>query len=887
MSFKLKEYQKQTLAELEAFLTDARVMSVPEAFTASMERQNIPAEQQPAYCPYSFGEVPYLCLRLPTGGGKTVLASHAVRIAARTYLEQDYPVVLWLVPTNAIKSQTLEALKTVGHPYREELDRYFDHRVRVLDDDEVTQIRPQDIGNKTIVVVTTIANLRVEDTSIRKVYAYHEDFEPHFAKVNPNDERFERVSENDLKENGLSASELGKIKFSFANLLAMHKPLIIMDEAHNARTSLTFETFHRVHPACIIEFTATPDTSRESASNVLYHVSASELKAEDMIKLPIMLTEHNDWKAAVRDSVLTRQKLEAEAQHDTDYIRPIVLFQADKKNGEVTVDVLKAFLMEELHVEEEKIAIATGTQRELDGINLFERGCKIEHIITIEALKEGWDCSFAYVFCSVRDVRSSKDAEQLLGRVLRMPFAKRREVESLNRAYAHLASPAFSRAASELTDKLINMGFEEMEIPASLQHGKSLSLFGGDLPTTPQEEPPLVLQLSAPPAAIPAGGEVEAHESEDGSYRVEAKGYVSDETATALTASLKGKEKKEAEEQIRQHNARIEANRAPAQQGVAFAALPQLVLAEQGELALMEPEAFLYINGAWSLLDYKVELPNYNLHETETTFEVDIEGKRLSYRNVGEQQAEQLNLIDIGLTETDMVRWLDRELRQPDVPQPTMIKYLVQLVGHLSKERGISLTALERSKFVLVRAIAKQINLCREKAASAGFQQLLFTDSAPLEASFEFGYRFEPNLYPARAPFYQGRFKFRKHFYPVIEDLKADGEEYTCAMAIENQPMVKQWVRNLVRREHASFRLPLAMNWFYPDFVAELTDGRMFVIEYKGEAYKTNDDSREKDAVGQLWASKSDGKCLFLMAVEEDNQGRNVFQQINDAVKTR
>jgi len=882
MSFELKTYQKQTLAELEAFLADARLMPVAEAFEHALARQNIPADQRPAYRSYSFGEVPYVCMRLPTGGGKTVLASHAVRIASRAYLEQDFPIVLWLVPTNAIKSQTLEALKTAGHPYREELDRYFDHRVRILDDDEVMQIRPQDLGSKAIVVVTTIANLRVEDTSIRKVYAYHEDFEPHFARVSPNDARLERVSENDLKENGLSASELGKIKFSFANLLALHQPLIIMDEAHNARTSLTFETFQRLHPACIIEFTATPDVSRNSASNVLYHVSASELKAEEMIKLPIMLTEHVDWKAAVRDAVLTRHKLATEAQQESDYIRPIALFQADKRNGEVTVDVLKAFLLEEMHIEEEKIAIATGKQRELAGIDLFDRACNIEHIITIEALKEGWDCSFAYVFCSVRDIRSSKDAEQLLGRVLRMPFAKRRKTETLNRAYAHLASPAFSQAASALTDNLIHMGFEEMEIPASLQHGRNLALFEGESPETNQEEPPLVLQLSSPPASLPASSNVEAHESEDGGYRVEARGYVSEDAASALLAQLKGKEKKQVATQIQQHNARIEAGRAPALHGETFAPLPCLALAEQGELTLAEPEAFLYINGAWSLLDYPAELPGFDLHETETTFEVDIDGKRLSYRNIGEQQAEQLNLIDIGLTETDMVRWLDRQLRQPDVPQPVMIRYLAQLVGHLTGERGMSMTALERSKFMLLRAIARQINLCREKAASAGFQQLLFAADSSLESSFSFEFRFEPDLYPARAPFYQGRFKFRKHYYPVIEDLKADGEEYTCAIAIENHPMVKHWVRNLVRREHASFRLPLATGWFYPDFVAELTDGRVFVIEYKGEAYKTNDDSREKNAVGQLWASKSNGHCLFLMAVEEDDQGRNVFQQIDD-----
>ncbi len=214
----------------------------------------------------------------------------------------------------------------------------------MLDIDEVTQIRPQDIGSKAIVVVSTLANLRVNDTSGRKVYAYHENFEPHFAKINNNHPSWsllERVTESDLQENGLTKAELGKVKFSFANLLAVYRPIVIVDEAHNARTSLTFDTLHRVHPAVIIELTATPNTTNTNGSNVLFHVSAAELKAEEMIKLPIVLTEYQNWQDAIQDAVITRNKLAIDAQKDEDYIRPIALFQAENRNAEVTVEVLK------------------------------------------------------------------------------------------------------------------------------------------------------------------------------------------------------------------------------------------------------------------------------------------------------------------------------------------------------------------------------------------------------------------------------------------------------------------------------------------------------------------------------------------------------------------
>lgn len=884
MGFKLKRYQRQTLDALEGFLADARVMPVADAFDLALERTN----QQPfPYRSYKFDEIPYVCLRLPTGGGKTVLASHAVQIAKQNYLEQEYPTVLWLVPTNAIREQTLEALKTVGHPYRLGLEEEFGlDRLKVLDIGDVHQIRKQDVGQKAIIIVGTLATLRVNDTSGRKVYAYHEDFEPHFSGVNPNDERLERVTEADINENGLGEATLGQIKFSFANLLALQGPLVIMDEAHNARTSLTFDTLKRVHPRCIIEFTATPDTSSTSGSNVLYHVSASELKAEEMIKLPIMLTEHESWQASVRDAMLTREKLEKEANKGSDYLRPIVLYQAEPKNGTVTWEVLKQYLIEELHIAEEKIAVATGTKRELDGVNLFARDCPIEYIITIEALKEGWDCSFAYVFCSVKDVRSSKDAEQLLGRVLRMPYAKRREIEALNRAYAHLASPYFSQAAQQLADKLVNMGFEAMEVPANIQQ-YTPGLFD-DEPVTPSAPPPLVIEVESKPefSSLPseAVGNVEVVYTKEGGCQVEVTGALSDDAAKLILKSFKGQEKKAVLAQIEQHNARVQVVKAPSELGVPFAKLPQLCVASQGELELLEPESYLYLDGQWSLLDFPIELPQFAIKQTDTTFEVDIEGKQVSFRVAEERETYNLNNVEAGFTEQDLIRWLDRQVRQPDVSPAEMLQFLSKLLGHLTSGRGISLTALERSKFILARAINAQVARYREKAAKSGFQLAMFDQQVPLETNFDYSYQFRPGLYPARMPFYRGKFRFSKHYYPVIEDLKSEGEEFNCAQAIDVNPKVKHWVRNLVNREQASFRLPLAKGYFYPDFVAELTDGRLFVIEYKGEVYKTNDDSREKNAVGQLWAEKSGGQCLYLMAVETDAKGRNVYQQIEAAI---
>ena len=192
-------------------------------------------------------------------------------------------------------------------------------------------------------------------------------------------------------------------------------------------------------------------------------VSASELKAEEIIKLPIELTENQSWEMTIDSAVQKRTALENLAAREAEYIRPIVLFQAENKNLEVTVDVVRKYLIEGAKVPENQIAVATGERHELDGVNLAARDCPIRYVITVQALKEGWDCPFAYVFCSLAKIHSSKDAEQLLGRVLRMPYAARRESPELNKAYAFVAVKDWMAAVEQIRDNLLSMGFEDAE----------------------------------------------------------------------------------------------------------------------------------------------------------------------------------------------------------------------------------------------------------------------------------------------------------------------------------------------------------------------------------------------------------------------------------------
>ena len=583
--------------------------------------------------------VPYVCLRLPTGGGKTILGAHAVAVARDAWVEKDYPLVLWLTPTKTIRSQTVEALKNAGHPYRQALDEDFDGRVRVFDIADFTHIRPHDLRDHCCIVVGTLQTLRVTNTEGRKVYAHHEEMEPHFSAVPDTTP-------------GLEKLDGGGAKFSFANLLHLHRPLMIVDEAHNAVTGLTREMQARVNPCAIIECTATP----RPKSNILYSVTAQELKREDMIKLPIMLSEHDTWQNAVNGAIARRAALTEVAKNDAGHIRPIVLFQAQKKGQEVTVDALKKHLMDAENIPESAIAVATGDQRELDGIDLFDRSCPIEYVITVEALKEGWDCSFAYVFCSVSRIHSATDVEQLLGRVLRMPYAKRRRAADLNKAYAYLSEPSSGASARALADKLVAMGFEDDEAHDSIESvqeelGGEAGLFG------PHDKPTPVFRhmLTATPEIVSALKQTQrdgltVHETSDGTVEIEIVGPVDDALEKALYAVVPETERERINESFGEYRKLVQNRLSPAERGEQFD-VPRLMSELQGELEFADTDVFMESHD-WSLLSHAPHLDEHEfaIRETAHRFEIDIDGRRVSYRFAGEEEQLALNMDVKGWT---------------------------------------------------------------------------------------------------------------------------------------------------------------------------------------------------------------------------------------------
>ncbi|MBF0377751.1 MAG: DEAD/DEAH box helicase family protein [Desulfamplus sp.] len=886
----LKNYQKNALERLTQFLSECQLAGPADAFAKfADDKIKIPYKSR------GFGDIPFVCLRLPTGGGKTLLAAHTVGIAAQHFIGTDSPLVLWLVPTTAIKDQTLDALKQPRHPYyqalKESLKGNQGQNPMVISMDDIIDIRPTDLENKAVIVIGTFATSRVQDTSIRKFYAHHENFEPHFARMpngTPYMERFEDGHPN-----------AGKVKYSFANLCHAKKPLVIVDEAHNSRTPLSLKTLASVNPSCVIEFTATPNQTKDSGSNVLFSVSASELHAEEMIKLPIMLSEHKNWESAVYDAVQTQKRLLELASKEKDYVRPIALFQAENTGKEVTVEVLKQHLIENVNIAAEKIAVATGTQRELDKVNLFDKACPIEYVITKQALKEGWDCSFAYVFCSVANISSDKDVEQLLGRVLRMPYAKRRFVEQLNCAYAHVTSPSFSRAASQLKDKLVDMGFEELEVARNLQsYDQDLFFFQynqddtQNAQTTKIKEKPLVLEITKPitqsdlPDSIASRSSISV--DENGSANLIIHGEITEADNTAIVALYKktqdSKTVKTASETIKEYILRQEAQKAPSENGLPFK-IPNLCVAMQGDLFPPDREDFLEI-ADWDLISIKnghvITEHEFKIEEQADSFKIDIEGRQIKYEAVRhEENLFDLNQVSTSLTEIDLIRFLDFHITAQDVVQPKKQEFFRRAISYLTDIRGISFEALVRSRFILVRVLTLKIEEARKKAAIKGFNLSLFGSedivSVSIENAFSFG-----QMYEVRNP-YKGGFKFSKHYYPMIDDLKPSGEEFDCAQAIDRLDEVQYWVRNIIRSQF-SFRFPTSTDYFYPDFVAKLKDGRTLVVEYKGEHLIENSDTKEKRMVGELWQRKSNDTGVFCMVQKRNSQGQDIYEQLRSAV---
>lgn len=865
----LKNYQKRTLSVLTRFFETARIHGSETAFNELVQNDPEIARQlngvEIRYSRFDDEtDIPSVCLKIPTGGGKTLLAAYAIKITAQKYRYTETPLVLWFTPSNTIREQTVDALKNPRHPYRVALDEQFDGHVKVFDIDEKFNITPTDLAENMCIVVTTNQAFNRRNKDGLKVYQTNENLENHFA--------------SGIAEDGMDRDENGKIFYSFANILYHHRPIMIVDEAHNALTDLNLETRRKLNPSAIVEFTATPRIENRLCNNLLYSVPALDLKNEEMIKLPIDLDIDADWESLIAKSIVKRQQLEEEAKKtEDDYIRPILLIQAQNNNNPLSPENVKKYLIENSHIPEDEIKIVTAEQKDLDGINLFDAACPVKYVITIEALREGWDCAFAYVLCSLQENINARTAiTQLLGRVMRMPYARKRKSELLNHAYAYVCSNNFNDAVDALVGKLSEKGFDDISQLQLIHPLTDDNNFFGD--SSPNR---IMTKSVIPPSVI------------DNSIKVQK------ETDGRTTLILTPETTKEAVERIYPHLSEKEQliiktkfdnlHRHPIAQTkfpVSFK-LPRYCLGTQTEFDFRDASNY-FDDFEWQLKDYTdYELDDFFVQKTGHRYQIDLNsrGDRLNYTAT---QADELPLGEAfaGWDESHLVHWLDKQLKKPYLIPSELTAWLVKVVHYLVSERKMSVADLMICRFVLASVLNARIENALVKAKKAAYQ-MTFWDKKQARLSDEHAFVFDKNMYGQCVDFYNGQYAFQKHYLgnDRIPNLDTD-EEIACAQTIDSMDEVDFWMRNLAKNPN-SFYLPTWNDKFYPDFIVKLKDGRILLVEYKGSHLWSNDDSEEKRLIGAVWEKDNNGKNLFLMIQGPERRNSSVSDIVRNAIKEK
>ena len=466
----LKEYQTRALETVKAFLLElskwrekaAQALELdPEIDFDWVGKAWRKTVSLPPAAPRRNGlgeRLPSFCLKIPTGGGKTLLAVKAIDLVNAHYRRRQTGLALWVVPTTQIYNQTLQALKDRDHPYRQQLDLASAGRTLVLE--KTSGFGPRDVAERLCVLLLMLPSANRETKAQLRMFRDSGGFDSFFpaddnaaahkkllAEI-PNLDAFER-------ENGAWGRHA---KTSLGNTLRLLRPLIVLDEGHKAYSRKAKETLEGFNPCMIVELSATPPKE----ANVLVSISGRELHAEEMIKLDLHIrnSASASWRDTLLASVEHRKQLEKEARaygaETGEYIRPICLIQVERtgrdqrRPGVVHADDVRDYLLRHPEIRAEHIAVKTSQRDELKDVDeaggLLSRDCPIRFIITKQALQEGWDCSFAYVLTILTNPASKSALTQLVGRILRQPYARKTGVHSLDESYVF----CFQRRGADL-----------------------------------------------------------------------------------------------------------------------------------------------------------------------------------------------------------------------------------------------------------------------------------------------------------------------------------------------------------------------------------------------------------------------------------------------------
>jgi len=472
----LKEYQVKAVDSIKNFFktlekNQSVVLSLPESVRNTVNYVGLTYDDRDSIY-QSFVDrprtgtgnmYPRVCIKIPTGGGKTLLAVETIRAYQSTLAKKRTGLIVWITHRDQIYRQTIEHLQDKTHIYRQMLDQVSGNRTLILEKGQ--RIRKQDVEENLVILMLMIQSTNRTDYSKLEVFKDNGGFTDFFPEDNRFDEHkklIDTVLNLDIIPSNMLEQAL--IKTSLGNVVRILNPLFIVDEFHRMWSDRAQNTLNGLNPALVFGLSATP----KKEMNILYKVSGRQLEQEEMIKLDLHLfppVTSGNWREMIDNVKARRELLEQKADelkgNQGTYIRPISLFQVERTGKEqrgtgfVHSEDVREYL-QDIGVPKDQIKVKSSALNEIKEEKLLSSDSDVRYIITKEALSEGWDCSFAYILGIIPNSQSNTSMTQLIGRILRQPYASKTGIRELDESYVY-----FNEGDTQQVLQKIKQGFED------------------------------------------------------------------------------------------------------------------------------------------------------------------------------------------------------------------------------------------------------------------------------------------------------------------------------------------------------------------------------------------------------------------------------------------
>lgn len=848
----LKKFQKQVISDLNRYCELLNsTNSVVKAYNDFWLEKGVRVgfEAVPTYN-NTIANTPHVCFKVPTGGGKTFLACNSLKTIFGNLPSKKAKVVVWLVPSDAILTQTLKNLSNPEHSYRQKIETDFNGRVQVYSKQQVLdgqQFNPTTVNEQLSIVVMSFDSFRIKNKEGRKVYQENGNLQQ-FAKF---------ITTPETLIEGIDDTSLIQV-------LNQLSPVVVVDESHHTTGDLSVEMLKNLNPCFILDLTATPRKN----SNIISYVDAAQLKAENMVKLPVIVYNRPSQEEVIADAIDLRNRLDELAERNTDecYIRPIVLFQAQPRNAEnkETFDKLKERLVEN-GIPAEEIAIKTAEINEIKDKDLMSPDCKIKYIITVNALKEGWDCPFAYILATLANKTSTVDVEQILGRVLRLPYTKQSTSKFLNLSYVLTSSNDFHATISKVIQGLNDAGFSDKDY--RIAEEKSVV---EPAPKPVQQE----ITLKSPIADVEEFLEFDSSALK----AIIDERKQSDKPITAIDDMLASAEAKSDTYEEELKNLQSEPlSDLPLEIRSKVTTYRMYDKFKDEALALEIPQfyfqsensLFAFLEGGYQELVSKEFLSDgFTLKDkgvdidfcaaTESVAEIDVnKNETPKYRFMQEAESEYFKEMFKNQTPESRIKNCKYQIKQileksDFVAGSELTAYIDRVVENMN---GDELTALEKNVHGFATKIKDKINKLLDVHRRERFKHLLETGKIECLPSFKLKSEINPG---------ETFSLLSKSLY--VAEQTMNPFERRVVEKVSSMPNIKWWHRNIERHE-------FCINGFinhYSDFIVMTNSGFIVMIEAKGEHLTSNDDSREKAELGKIWQAQAGGKFRYYMVSEDE-----------------